>query len=153
MKRLLPLLFVLTAGAECAAQQAPLAAANLSATLPDTVVAKRPVTDSVRQAVHQLFKRGRLFSTVGGVSGALVVGSGVTYAVRDGLVWQPIADVLLGGTAVAGGLVGRARYSRHQEKQALAALEQGYALPPYVAELVPLLPKKNRQLVLAALYH
>ncbi|RZK29811.1 MAG: hypothetical protein EOO63_08245 [Hymenobacter sp.] len=152
MKLFLPLLFVLTAGAECAAQQVPLAAANPSVVLPDIMMAKRPVTDSVRQAVHQLFKRGRLFSAVGGVSGALVVGSGVTYAVRDGLVWQPITDVLLGGTAVAGGLIGRARYSRRQEKQALAALEQGYGLPPYVAELVPLLPKKNRQLVLSALY-
>ena len=150
MKRFFSLLLVLTACAEVSAQQAP-PSPPLRASQTDTVAA-RPVTDSVRQAVHQLFKRGRLYSTVGGVSGALVLSSGVTYAVRDGLVWQPVADILLGGTAAAGGILGRARYSRRQERQALAALAQGYPLPPYVAELVPFLPKKNRQLVLSSLY-
>lgn len=152
MKLFVFVLLALTTCAECVAQQAPLGAPASSAALTDTVVARRPVADSVRQAVHQLFKRGRLYSTVGGISGALVVSSGVTYAARGGVVWQPVADILLGGTAVAGGLVGRARYSRRQERQALAALEQGYALPPYVAELVPFLPKKNRRLVLSSLY-
>jgi hypothetical protein len=151
MKLFVSVLLVLTTCAECVAQQVQDSTPTLSAALTDTVVAK-PVADSVRQAVHQLFKRGRLFSTVGGVSGALVVSSGVTYAARGGLVWQPVTDILLGGTAVAGGVIGRARYSRRQERQALAALEQGYPLPPYVAELVPFLPKRNRQLVLSSLY-
>jgi hypothetical protein len=101
--------------------------------------------------VHQLYKRGRLFSTVGGLSGALVASSGVVYLAKGSTVWQPGLDLLLGGGAAWIGVVGRARYSRRQERKALSALEQGYSLPPYVAELVPLLPKRNRQIVLSSL--
>ena len=141
MNYFVPLLLLATCCGPCMAQQAPsaLLEANASA---------RPLPDSVRQAVHQLFKRGRLWSAVGGVSGGMVLGSGVTYAAKDGMTWQPLVDILLGGTALAGGLTGRAHYSRRREKQTLAALAQGYPLPPYVAEVALLLPKKNRQLIL-----
>jgi hypothetical protein len=88
---------------------------------------------------------------VGGLSGVLVASSGVVYLANGSSVWQPGIDLLLGGGAIGAGVVGRARYSRHQERKALSALEQGYSLPPYVAELVPLLPKRNRQIVLSSL--
>jgi len=130
----------------CLAQQPQPAASSIN---PAPEVRRLP--DSVRQAVHQLYKRGRLFSTVGGLSGVLVASSGVVYLTKGSTVWQPGIDLLLGGGAVWAGLAGRARYSRHQERKALSALEQGYSLPPYVAELVPLLPKRNRQIVLSSL--
>lgn len=141
----LPLLMLLTCAKSTAAQ----------GLLPPTALTAAPASalpDSVRQAVHQVFKRGRLYSTVGGLSGLLVASSGVTYAVRDGVGWSSGLDVVLGGSAVAASVMGRARYSRHQERKALSALAQGYPLPAYVAELVPLLPKKNRQVVLLNLY-
>lgn len=134
------------AGVNCAAQQLPPTTVSAS-----SAPATRPLPDSVRQAVHQLYKRGRLFSTVGGLSGVLVASSGVVYLANGSSVWQPGIDLLLGGGAIGAGVVGRARYSRRQERKALSALEQGYSLPPYVAELVPLLPKRNRQIVLSSL--
>jgi hypothetical protein len=142
----LPLLTLATC-VECAAQQLPP-----RASLDTPIPSYSSLPDSVRQAVHQLFKRGRLYSTIGGVSGLVVASSGVTYAIRDGAGWSSGIDIVLGGTAVAGGLVGRARYSRRQERQALAALGQGYPLPPYIAEMVPLISKRNRQVVLSSLY-
>ena len=140
----LPLLTLLLC-AECTAAQQVLPTsldAPASSALPD----------SVRQAVHQLFKRGRLYSVIGGASGVLVAGSGLTYAIRDGVGWSSGIDVVLGGSAVVASVLGKARYSCHQERKALSALAQGYSLPAYVAELVPLLPKKNRQLILSSLY-
>lgn len=138
----LSLLALLTC-AECAAAQ------QLA---PPDAPTSRSLSDSARQAVHQLFKRGRLYSTIGGASGLLVAASGVTYAVRDGVGWSAGLDVVLGGSAVVASVLGKARYSRRQERKALSVLEQGYPLPAYVAELVPLLPKKNRQMVLSSLY-
>jgi hypothetical protein len=146
MKLLILLLPLCAVGVDCMAQQIPPVAIDAN-NLPQ---AKR-LPDSVRQAVHQLYKRGRLFSTVGGLSGAVVASSGVVYLAKGTPVWQPGIDLLLGGGAVWAGVVGRAHYSRHQERKALSALEQGYPLPPYVAELVPLLPKRNRQIVLSSL--
>ena len=144
--KLLILLSLSVVSINCLAQQ-PQAAASSIAPLPEA----RRLPDSVRQAVHQLYKRGRLFSTAGGLSGALVASSGVVYLAKGNAVWQPGIDLLIGGGAVGAGVAGRARYSRRQERKALAALEQGYSLPPYVAELVPLLPKRNRQIVLSSL--
>jgi hypothetical protein len=147
MKLIVFPLFALLTGIECAAaQQLPPASLEASSPSPTSL------PDSVRQAVHQLFKRGRLYSTIGGASGMLVTASGVTYTIRDGVGWSSSIDVVLGGSAVVASVLGKARYSRHQERKALSALEQGYPLPAYVAELVPLLPKKNRQLVLSNLY-
>lgn len=145
MKQLVILLTCWTVLGKCLAQQ-PDFPVNDSAPL-----AAKPVPDSVRRAIHQLFKRGRLFSTIGGLSGALVVGSGVSYGVRTGQVWQAGADVLIGSGAVGAGIVGRLRYSRRQERQTLQALERGYRLPHYVTELVPLLPRRSQQVVLANL--
>jgi hypothetical protein len=150
MKLLLSLLLVLATSRACFAQHAPTVSLEASVSVPGLVAS--PVTDSVRQAVHQLYKRGRLVSTVGGISGVLLLSSGVTYVVKDGMGWQPSIDILLGGSATAGGLIGRARYSRRQERLALAALAQGNSLPPYVAQMVPLISKRNRQLVLSSLY-
>jgi hypothetical protein len=144
--KLLILLPLWAAGANCAAQQPQPATVEA----PVAPIAGR-LPDSVRQAVHQLYKRGRLFSTVGGLSGVLVASSSVVYLAKGSSVWQPGVDLLLGGGAIGVGVAGRARYSRRQERKALAALEQGYSLPPYVAELVPLLPKRNRQIVLSSL--
>jgi hypothetical protein len=146
MKLLILLLPLWVVGVECAAQQSQPAGVDVNV----SPVAKR-IPDSVRQAVHQLYKRGRLFSTVGGVSGVVVASSGIVYLVKGAAVWQPGIDLLLGGGAVWAGVIGRTRYSRHQERKALSALEQGYPLPLYVAELVPLLPKRNRQIVLSSL--
>ncbi|TVT40644.1 hypothetical protein FNT36_14340 [Hymenobacter setariae] len=139
-------LLTLLTCAECAAAQEISSPAS-----PDAVSASS-LPDSVRQAVHQLFKRGRLYSTIGGLSGLLVASSGVTYVVRDGVGWSSGIDIVLGGSAVAASAMGKARYSRRQERKVLSALEQGYPLPTYVAELVPLLPKRNRQMILSSLY-
>jgi hypothetical protein len=146
MKLLILLLPLAVANTNCLSQQPQPAASSITPS-PEA----RRLPDSVRQAVHQLYKRGRLFSTVGGLSGALVASSGVVYLAKGSTVWQPGLDLLLGGGAAWIGVVGRARYSRRQERKALSALEQGYSLPPYVAELVPLLPKRNRQIVLSSL--
>jgi hypothetical protein len=146
MKLLSLLLPLCAVGADCLAQQQQPVAIN-----PPLSSGARHLPDSVQQAVHQLYKRGRLFSTVGGLSGAAVTSSGVIYLAKGTAVWQPGIDLLIGGGAVWAGVVGRARYSRHRERQALSALEQGFPLPAYVAELVPLLPKRNRQIVLSSL--
>ena len=113
MKTLI-LLPLWAAGINCAAQQPQPTAVDVSVS-PEA----RRLPDSVRQAVHQLYKRGRLFSTVGGLSGALVASSGVVYLAKGSTVWQPGLDLLLGGGAAWIGVVGRARYSRHQERKAL----------------------------------
>lgn len=42
----------------------------------------RPLPDSVRRAVHQLFRRGRHFNALGGLSGLLVLAGGVSYVAR-----------------------------------------------------------------------
>ena len=144
--KLLILLPLCAVSINCMAQQT-LPVVLDATTLPQV----KRLPDSVRQAVHQLYKRGRLFSTVGGLSGAVVASSGVVYLAKRTPAWQPGIDLLVGGGAIWAGVVGRARYSRHQERQALSALERGYSLPPYVAELVPLLPKRNRQIVLSSL--
>lgn len=146
MKLLTLLLTLCAAGGNCVAQQPQPVTINA----PISSVAAR-LPDSVRQAVHQLYKRGRLFSTVGGLSGAVVASSGIVYLANGAAAWQPSIDLLLGGGAIGAGVAGRVRYSRHQERKAISALEQGYPLPPYVAELVPLLPKRNRQIVLSSL--
>ena len=146
MKLLILLLPLWAVGVECAAQQSQPTGVDVNVSPMD-----KRIPDSVQQAVHQLYKRGRLFSTVGGVSGAVGASSGIVYLAKGAAVWQPGIDLLLGGGAVWAGVIGRARYSRHQERKALSALEQGYPLPPYVAELVPLLPKRNKQIMLSSL--
>jgi hypothetical protein len=73
----------------------------------------------------------------------LVASRDITYAIRDGLGWSSGIDLVLGGSTIVASVQGKAQYSRHQERQALLALEPGHALPPYVAEIASLLPKKN----------
>jgi len=52
-------------------------------------------SDSVRQAVHKLFKFGRFISTVGGISGALVLGSSIRYAAKGDADWRTGLDLAL----------------------------------------------------------
>jgi hypothetical protein len=140
------LLLVLGSYATCRAQASPLPTHLDAAALPSDSAA-HVIPDSVRQAVQQLFRRGRRYSLAAGVSGLFVLSSGVIYTAREGVNWGTTPNILYGGGVAATGLLGRAHYSRRRERQALAALEHGYRLPAYAAEFAPLLPKRNREIV------
>ncbi|TGD83258.1 hypothetical protein [Hymenobacter wooponensis] len=100
-------------------------------------VARVPLPDSVRQAVHKLFKWGRLYSTVGAVSGGVMVASATTYIANRKDDWGTGVDLCLGTNAMVFGTMGMVRFSCKRERQVLADLEQGQPLPPDVALWFP----------------
>jgi len=146
MKVLAVLVPALLAGGPSMAQLAlPPATATTAARLPAPVF--QPLPDSVRQAVQQLFRRGRCYSIIAGVSGLCVLSSGVIYTAREGVNLGTTPNILYGGGAAAAGAIGRAQYSRRRERQVLEALQYGSRLPAYAAEFAPLLPKRSREIV------
>ncbi|RSK47366.1 hypothetical protein [Hymenobacter rigui] len=102
----------------------------------------QPVSDSTRQAVHKLFKWGRLYGLISTVSGGLVLGSSSAYAIGGDMNWKNLGSMAMGGTALALGTTSLVRFSRRHEREVLAALERGETLPPYVMLMSPFLPKK-----------
>lgn len=102
----------------------------------------RPLSDSTRQAVHKLFKWGRLYGLISTVSGGLVLGSSTGYAIGGDTNWKNLGSIAMGGTALALGTTSLVRFSRRREREVLAALERGETLPPYVMLMSPFLPKK-----------
>ena len=102
----------------------------------------RPVSDSTRQAVHKLFKWGRLYGLISTVSGGLVLGSSTGYAIGGDTNWKNLGSLAMGGTALTLGTSSLVRFSRRREREVLAALERGEALPSYVMLMSPFLPKK-----------
>lgn len=142
------LLLVFASYASCLAQS-PALPSSLPSTgtvLPAPTTAQ-PVPDSVQQAVHKLFKRGRCYSLVAGLSGVCLLSSGILYTAREGVSLGSTPNILYGGGVAVAGAIGRARYSRRRERQALEALAAGYRLPAYAAEFAPLLPKRNREII------
>jgi hypothetical protein len=108
-------------------------------------MAAQPVPDSVRQVLHKLFKRGRLFGTISAISGGLMVGGAVSYIARDDDDWSTGVNLALGVNSLAMGTISMVRFSRRQERKLMAALEQGQPLPPYVANWMPLIPPKGKK--------
>lgn len=112
---------------------------------PIMVAPARPVPDSVRQALHRLFKRGRLFSTISAISGGLIVGGATSYIIRKDDDWRTGVDLALGANAVIMGVSGMVNFSHRRERQLLATLEQGQPLPPYYTYWMPLLTPKSKK--------
>lgn len=104
----------------------------------------RPVSDSMRQVVHKLFKWGRLYGLVSTVSGGLVLGSSAGYAIGGDGNWKNVGGILLGGTAVALGTTSLVRFSRRHEREVLAGLERGETVPSYVLLMSPFLRKSKK---------
>lgn len=146
MRLLACLLLAWASLTSCLAQSPALPLPPVMLAGPNDSVAN-PVPDSVRQAVHKLFHRGRCYSLLAGLSGACLLSSGIIYTAREGVSLGTTPNILYGGGVAAAGIIGRAQYSRRREQQALEALDYGYRLPAYVAEFAPLLPKRNRAII------
>ena len=108
-------------------------------------IATQPVPDSVRQAIHKLFKRGRFYGTVSAISGGLIVGGSTSYIIRDEDDWRTGVDLVLGANALIMGVSGMVHFSRRRERELVAALEKGQPLPPYYTYWMPLLSPKNKK--------
>ncbi|MBC8082032.1 MAG: hypothetical protein H7Z21_02370, partial [Hymenobacter sp.] len=97
----------------------PVAVPQTSATTPGNalgVSAASTLSDSTRQAVHKLFKRGRLYGTISAVSGGLGFGSGIGYAI-GGESFRNTGFSLIGGaTALVMGTMGMVQFSRRRER-------------------------------------
>ncbi|SNC68425.1 hypothetical protein SAMN06265337_2308 [Hymenobacter gelipurpurascens] len=107
------------------------------------VAVPRPLPDSLRQQVHKLFKWGRLASTVGAVSGGLLIGGATSYAVRGDADWSTGINASVGTSAAVMGAMGLVRFSRKRERQLMAQLENGQPLPEDVAAWLPLLTQRG----------
>ncbi|GAB3229330.1 hypothetical protein GCM10027346_14700 [Hymenobacter seoulensis] len=112
---------------------------------PGATAVRAPLLDSVRQVVHKLFKWGRLYSTVGAVSGGVMVASAISYIARRDDNWTTGVDLVLGANALAFGTVSMVRFSRKRERKVIADLEQGQPLPPDVAAWVHLVRNNRRK--------
>lgn len=97
-----------------------------------------PLPDSMRRAVHKLFKWGRLYGTIGALSGGIMVAGAITYVARRDDDWTTGVQLALGANALTFGTISMVRFSRKRERQLLASLEQGEPLPPDVAAWLPL---------------
>lgn len=137
MKTIISLVLLLGATSTGFAQTtAPVAPNAAVATL------ARPLSDSTRQAVHKLFKWGRIYGLISTVSGGLVLGSSTGYAIGGDTNWKNLGSIAMGGTALALGTTSLVRFSRRHERAVMVALERGETLPPYVLLMSPFLPKK-----------
>ena len=135
-------LSLLIANAGFAQSTTPVAAAQTMAgdsLYPRQAVAPMPVPDSVQEMVHKLFKRARLYSTIGIVSSSLVTFSETRYAIEGRTDWLTGLNLYLGVTTLAAGIVNRVRFSHRRELRVLSALERGQPLPPYATQWAPLL--------------
>ena len=135
MKTFILLLLLVVASHLGVAQQAPAVVGY------PTPVAQQPVSDSLRHAIHKLFKMGRLISIAGGASGGLLVGSTVSYAVRGDTDWSTGLDLFFGANSLALGIHGMVQFSRKRERQVLADLERGKPLPEYVSTWLPMVTR------------
>jgi hypothetical protein len=100
-----------------------------------------PLSDSTRQAVHKLFKRGRLYGAIGAISGGLVFGSGTGYAIGGEAFRNTGFSLVAGATSLVVGAMGMVQFSRRREREVLAAMERGQPLPAYAVRWLPLIGK------------
>ena len=134
MKALVLYFFLLIgAGAVCHAQPTPAAINPVAAT------AAPALPDSVRQLVHKLFKRARLFGVLGTVSGGIAASSSTVYAANGDRHWTTIHGLFSGTFVLVTGTIDQIRFSHRRERQVLAALERGQPMPRYVTRSMPLL--------------
>lgn len=146
MKKLFLIVWMLlTAGSASFAQQTAPPVATEQPTVSLAMAAPQPVSDSLRQAVHRLFKWSRLYGTIGAVSGGLMVAGAIGYIARDDDDWSTGVNLALGANALAMGSISMVRFSRRRERELMKALEQGQPLPPYVTYWMPLIPQKSRK--------
>lgn len=142
MKKLFLIVWVVLAASSAGFSQQ---AESPVATEPAIVAPARPVPDSVRQVLHKLFKRGRLFSTISAISGGMIVGGATSYIIRKDDDWRTGVDLALGANAMIMGVYGMVNFSRRRERELLATLEQGQPIPPYVTYWMPLLTPKSKK--------
>jgi hypothetical protein len=147
MKKLFLIVCVLLAASSTSfSQQAvPPIAKEQSTAAPVVEAAAHPVPDSVRQALHKLFKRGRLFSSLSAISGGVFVGGATSYIIRDEDDWRTGVDLALGANALIMGVSGMVHFSRRRERKLLETLEKGQPLPPYYTYWMPLLTPKSKK--------
>ena len=146
MKKLLLLIALVLAlvSTGFAQKTAPAAGGYLVDSLHATTVTT-PLPDSIRHVIHKLFKWGRLYGTVGAVSGGIMVASATTYIANRKDDWGTGVDLCLGTNAVVFGTISMIRFSRKRERQVLADLEQGQPLPPDVAAWLPFMSKVGQR--------
>ncbi|SNR86446.1 MULTISPECIES: hypothetical protein [Hymenobacter] len=136
---LVALMLWLAASSTCFAQQtAPSPANSVGAYQAGSV------SDSTRQVLHRLFKRGRLYGTIGAVAGGMVVAGATSYVARGEGNWQTGIDYVLGTSALASGLTIRVLFSRRNERKLLEDLAQGKPLPDYVVQWLPFAQKRKK---------
>jgi hypothetical protein len=121
------------------------AAVSSTALLPST----KPLSDSMRQVVHKVFKRGRLYSTVGAVAGATVFGSSLGYIIGGHSDWTTGVDLTMGATAASFSVANMIQFNRRHEREVIAALERGEPLSEFVRNWVPLLSKRDKKMLLS----
>lgn len=147
MKKLFLIVWVLLAAsnASFSQQTAPPVATETPVPSPVMAAATQPVSDSLRQAVHRLFKWSRLYGTIGAVSGGLMVAGAISYISRNDDDWSTGVNLALGANALLIGSSGMVRFSRRRERELMKALEKGQPLPPYVTCWAPLIPAKGKK--------
>ncbi|MGY2134161.1 hypothetical protein ACW9KT_18155 [Hymenobacter sp. HD11105] len=147
MKKLFLIVCVLLAAssASFSQQNMPLIATEQSSALPAMAATTQPISDSLRQAVHRLFKWSRLYGTIGAVSGGLMVAGAIGYIARDDDDWSTGVNLALGANALTMGSISMVRFSRRRERELMKALEQGQPMPPYVTYWMPLIPSKSKK--------
>jgi len=98
----------------------------------------------MRQVVHKVFKRGRLYSTVGAVAGVTVFGSSLGYIIGGRSDWTTGLDLSMGAGAASFGIANMIQFNRRHERELIAALERGEPLPESMAYWVALLGKRSK---------
>ncbi|MCC3151590.1 hypothetical protein Q3A66_02045 [Hymenobacter sp. BT770] len=99
------------------------------------------LSDSMRQTIHKLFKRGRLFGTISAVSGGVLLGSGTGYALSGESFRNTGFSIIGGVSALVIGTMNMVQFSRRREREVIAALERGQPLPRYAVRWMPLVGK------------
>jgi hypothetical protein len=146
MKKLFLIVCVLLVAnlASYSQQTVPPIAIEQPAASPAMAAATRPLSDSLRQAVHRLFKRSRLYGTIGAASGSIMIASATNYIAKGDADWITGVNLALGFNALTLSTINMVRFNRQRERELLKALEQGQPMPLYVAYSMSLIPQKKK---------
>ena len=104
----------------------------------------KPLSDSMRQVMHKIFKRGRLFSTVGAVAGATMFGSSLGYIIGGRSDWTTGVNLTLGASTTSYGVTNMIQFNRRHERAVIAALERGEPLPESMVQWVAFLGQRSK---------
>jgi len=142
-------LVLLMAGSAGFAQPTTATAPTLAVSSTTVLASTKPVSDSMRQMVHKIFKRGRLYSTLGAFAGATVFGSSLGYIIGGHSDWTTGVDLSMGASAASFSVANMIQFNRRHERKVIAALERGEPLPESMAYWVSLLGKRDMKRVLS----